>query len=98
VRSEPVGPVIEPGLEPGSLVVRKQQDWTLLIERADPVIWVSTELLEHFSRPHVEHVSYGDGILTIRAVNGTVSYGVGAPVASQPGAFVARRSGTVADA
>jgi hypothetical protein len=47
----------------------------LRIEQADEHIRIAHELLEQVNHPDV---SYGDGILTIRAINGTVSYGVGA--------------------
>lgn len=50
----------------------------LYINRADPVIWVAEEIIDSISRGAAHHdVSYGDGILTIRASNGTVSYGLG---------------------
>lgn len=44
------------------------------IDQADEHIRVSAALLENIDHPDV---SYGDGILTIRAINGTVSYGIG---------------------
>ena len=49
----------------------------LYIERADPVIYVCEELLDAVREHLHPDMSYGDGILTIRAVNGTVSYGLG---------------------
>ena len=47
---------------------------SLRIDQADEHIRVSAQLLEDIDHPDV---SYGDGILTIRAINGTVSYGIG---------------------
>jgi len=46
----------------------------LRIVQADERIRVAAEVLENLAHPDV---SYGDGILTIRAINGTVSYGIG---------------------
>lgn len=46
----------------------------LKIVRADERVRIAQELLDGDLHPDV---SYGDGILTIRAINGTVSYGVG---------------------
>jgi len=47
---------------------------SLRVLRADERIRIADALLENIDHPDV---SYGDGILTIRAINGTVSYGVG---------------------
>ena len=47
---------------------------SLRVLRADERIRIAEEVLENIDHPDV---SYGDGILTIRAINGTVSYGVG---------------------
>jgi len=44
------------------------------IVQADERIRIAHHLLEQIDHPDV---SYGDGILTIRGINGTVSYGVG---------------------
>ena len=50
----------------------------LKILRADERIRISHWFLEDVADLHPD-VSYGDGILTIRASNGTVSYGIGPP-------------------
>ena len=44
------------------------------IDQADEHIRIADRLLADIDHPDV---SYGDGILTIRAINGTVSYGLG---------------------
>jgi hypothetical protein len=46
----------------------------LEILQADDRVRIAHEVLEHIERPDV---TYGDGILTIRAINGTISYGIG---------------------
>ena len=49
-------------------------DRHLEIVRADEHVRIAHELLEKIDHPDV---SYGDGILTIRGLNRTVSYGIG---------------------
>ena len=44
------------------------------IDQADEHIRIAHEVLETIEHPDV---SYGDGILTLRGINRTVSYGVG---------------------
>ena len=62
------------------------------IEQADPLIWISVELLEDAANHSThESVSYGDGIFTIRGENRTVSYGIGEYLFAQH-AYVARKS------
>ena len=47
------------------------------IVQADERIRIAQEFLDGLDAELHPDVSYGDGILTIRAINGTVSYGVG---------------------
>jgi len=52
------------------------------ILRADPVVLIDEQFLQVLIDGSLgqDGVRYGDGILTITAKNGTVSYGVGEPV------------------
>jgi len=82
--------------EPGVCHVRRLHGFRptdpIWIEQADPLIWISVELLEDVANHQChEGVSYGDGILTIRAENRSVSYGVGEYLRA-PHAYVGRKS------
>jgi hypothetical protein len=51
--------------------------WRVEVVQADPVVEFADEFLEALASENRADVSMGDGILTIRGVNRTVSYGLG---------------------
>lgn len=61
----------------GEVRLRCFDDGSLEVLRADPEVEIAQEALEQLEAwADRERVSLGDGILTIRARNGTVSYGL----------------------
>lgn len=60
----------------GVLVVERAEDGSLTIIAAPDEIHVADEFLASCEKWGVPEVTYGDGIFTVRAKNGTVSYGL----------------------
>jgi hypothetical protein len=54
----------------------EEHAWSVEILEADPVVEFADEFLEALRAQDRMDVSVGDGILTIRGINRTVSYGL----------------------
>ncbi len=61
--------------EHGIVLMSEHPDGSIEILQADPEIRVADEFIEQ--APHRDpYISFGDGIMTIHAINGSVSYGL----------------------
>lgn len=67
--------------EPGNMTVtRLDGDSGIRVDQADPRIWISDEFVAELTASPTGHAGIAEGVLTVRAVNGTWVYRLIGPV------------------